>query len=960
MSDFVNKITEAFSTYADSPCVTDHEGARTLTYAEVGAIAGRIQAKLRALGVKPGDAVVVDLDRIAEYTASDVAIFMLGAVLVPLIPEYPPERVDYIMADCDAKVLIGPDFLLDLDSFEPDLSVTTLGPDDRRLIIYTSGSTGRPKGVVFKNLALSQTYDPTSHALDIPDRHACVSPMSFVASVTELIIRMIRGKHLHLISDRMRKDVLALKDYITTHEIGSVFLVPSALRVFDLADTSLTRVYTGGERVANFVPAAYTLINTYGQTETLGAVLNFAIDKAYENTPIGVPKRGATVRLEDEDGNVVEGEGEGELVATGWFASEYLNRPEETAKTFTTLPDGRTEVRMGDIVRRLADGTYLYVNRRDWMVKVNGQRVDMGEVETVMAQVPGVEEAAVRNFANAQGQTYLCGYYVGATLSEEDVRTVLTDKLAAYMVPEVIVQINAMPRTANGKVDRMALPEPSALGDEGPYVGPETPLEEKVAELVEGLFNKDNVSVTFDLRKFGLTSLSAVSMLTDLEAASGKRIPLAVFGYNHTIKDIAAAIEDCRVKTVEFEKQPPKAAYPLLPNVQLPLYQIYGADPDNFMMQMPLVLAISGGHTADEVKRCATTIVDNHPILKSTIEDVDGVPCFVPHTDDVAVVERRSMDHVPTKEELMAMVGRIPARGHRLYELTVLDDPEGTVYVVFNIHHFVTDGFSNGVIKGEFDTLLAGGSIEPEEFTAFDLVDYQYYVKDDPSFEEMDAWFAETLADFEYPCYPLSTSVRENNPNMAAVTVDARAVESFCDRHEIPLADFYIIVYARTLEEAMGCRVPVSYVYSRRDDPRYRNTVAFMAYTCWALLPPAKDDVIADIDTAERYLTELNARLDYPEFRLVERTTDKPALIDYDFLLNVKGASGSADVKNIGDTLVASMRYPFVAFMVSRDPTDANRHMLLVTYGEAFYDYADMLELADRIRVLVEDVVARS
>lgn len=957
MSDFVQKIADAFFTYADSPCVTDHEGKRTLTYREVGEMAARIQAKLKSQGVTSGEPVIVDLDRVAEYTASDVAIFMMGATLVPLIPEYPQERVDFIKSDCAATTIIDESFFGDLDTFEPDYVVTPIGDDVVRLIIYTSGSTGRPKGVLFRNSALSNTYDPSRNKLDIPENHACMSPMSFVASVTEMIIRLVRGKHLHLISEDMRKDVLSLKDYIARYEIGSMFLPPSALKVFDLGGTKLEKVYTGGERVSRFKPTTFALINTYGQTETMGGLLRFAVDKEYENTPIGKPKKSATVRLEDEDGNVIEGEGEGELVATGWFASGYLNRPEESAKVFKALPDGRTEVHMGDIVRRLPDGNYLYINRKDWMVKVNGQRVDMGEVEAVMQKVDGVSAAAVRNFSNPEGQTYLCGYFVAPTgLTEDELLQAMAKSLPDYMLPSVLMRIDTMPQTVSGKTDRMSLPEPSMIDDDAEIVPPANKVEAKIIDLMKDLFHEDRIGATTDLKRLGLTSLTAVTLLVDLREMTGKKIPVTLFVENKTARDIAAAIAECPDDTIHFERKPARKYYRMLP-CQALMTGICTMEPDKVVFQMPVVLTVSN-HSVDEVVQVMRQVIDSHPIFKATITKRDGEYYYV--RDDAAepVVERGSLASVPSPDDLMAMVGLIPVLDHRLYELSVLDDPEGTVHVIFNMHHMVTDAFSNDIIMKEVKLRLDGGVPEPEELSAFDHIDYQEYVRDHPYYNEMDAWYDQKMANFEMCEFPKSASIREDNPNAAFTLVDGAAVEKYCERHGFQVPNFYLTLYIREAERVTGVPTLVAYVYSNREDPRFSNTVGEFASWVWARLPPEAKDPIDDFTQAERFMTELGKRLDYPEYRLADRTIAEWPAFNFDYVLNVLGRQEASDVKQVAGNLSATMPRPTIILTVSRFSQDPTKHVLMSIYSDKYYDYADMKTFADAIAERVNRVLS--
>lgn len=272
----------------------------------------------------------------------------------------------------------------------------------------------------------------------------------------------------------------------------------------------------GGERLSGVWREHGAIHNGYGLSETLSVALAFTVDRAYDNTPIGKPLEDFTVYLLDGAGQQVADGEEGEICIAGPLARGYINLPEQTARAFVENPfatsdENRRMLRTGDVGKRLPDGNILYVNRRDWMVKVNGQRVEMGEIEIQLGKIPGVETAAVKSFEDEAGQTYLCGYYkCDAALSEGAVRKALATTLPGYMIPRFLVALEAFPLNPNGKLDRKALQPPRADQFQKQYAAPETPLQEQVCRGFETVLGVERVGLDDDFFEMGGDSIKVV------------------------------------------------------------------------------------------------------------------------------------------------------------------------------------------------------------------------------------------------------------------------------------------------------------------------------------------------------------------------------------------------------------------------------------------------------------------
>ncbi len=385
-----------------------------MTCRELAAFARRAAGKLERLQVGKGDFLTIELPRSAEYVGMMLAAWMRGAVFAALDGAYPKERLDYIAMDCNAKVRVNMEFLEGLEGEEPACDAEDVAPSDPALLIYTSGSTGRPKGVLLSHQSIHDSCVLGVAALKADkyagERFGAAIPFSFVVGIQVTLAALMAGMAVCVIPYDVVRDPARLAAFIAENDLNITFLPPKLLKVFRPQGDCLHTVITGSEKVSDVYRTDFRVVVSYGSSESAGGVLFFDIDRAYENTPVGRPVCIEGVCREsayilDENGKEAD---EGELCLSGHFALEYLNQPEATAEILVPNPfrdkDGNDILlRTGDIVRRLPDGNILYLNRKDWMIKISGQRVEPGEIEQALRTVPGVRDVTVRDFENNAG-----------------------------------------------------------------------------------------------------------------------------------------------------------------------------------------------------------------------------------------------------------------------------------------------------------------------------------------------------------------------------------------------------------------------------------------------------------------------------------------------------------------------------------------------------------------------------
>ncbi|WHT21650.1 non-ribosomal peptide synthase/polyketide synthase [Crossiella sp. CA-258035] len=500
-------------------------GDGEITFAGLEQRANRLAHRLIGLGVGPETIVALRLPRSAEIVVAQLAVLKAGGAYLPVDPNYPPERIEFMLADAKPVLVIDQEFLAEqgTSAHAPTDAdrIAPLRPEHPAYVIYTSGSTGKPKGVVVTHAGLASfsAAEIEHYQVDQGDRVLQFSSPSFDASVLELCMSLPAGAALVVPPEgSLLGEHLA--QVLDEHRVTHALIPPVALATIPegVALPDFRTVIVGGdactaELVDRWAPGR-RMINSYGPTES--TVVTTWSDPLVPggNPPIGRPIRNTRVHLLDADLNPVPVGVPGELyVAGAGLARGYLNRPGLTADRFPPNPFGAPGERMyrtGDLARWRADGQLEFLGRADQQVKIRGFRIEPGEIETLLRQQEGVTEAVVIARTD-DGAKRLVAYLVGEIPSVPELRATLAGRLPDYMVPAAFVTLDALPLTPNGKLDRRALPAPTAglVGQTG-YVAPETETEQVLAEIWAEVLGLDRVGIEdsfFDLGGDSVRSL---------------------------------------------------------------------------------------------------------------------------------------------------------------------------------------------------------------------------------------------------------------------------------------------------------------------------------------------------------------------------------------------------------------------------------------------------------------------
>ncbi|MDQ0416224.1 fengycin family lipopeptide synthetase D [Croceifilum oryzae] len=563
---------------------------QTLTYRDVNVRANKLAKKLQSLGVRSESLVAMMVERSPEMMIGILAILKSGGAYVPIDPDYPEDRIQYMLQDSGSDILLTQRKLVDLvdmphvlcideeDSYQDGYGSENLDihvdPKQLAYVIYTSGSTGMPKGVMIEHQSVVSRlhWMQTEYPLTESDVVLQKTLFSFDLSVWEIFSWFMGGSSLCLLPTKMEKDPEMVVQAIEKYRVTSMYFVPSMLSIIlhhidrqsrkvDLS--SVKRIFTCGEVLsAEQVKSFYQtfqfeqakLINMYGPTE---ATVNVTVYDCYpddEQTmiPIGVPIHNAKLYIVNEHHQPQPVGVIGELCIGGiGIARGYHGKQELTDEKFVANPfsSGEKMYKTGDLARYLPDGNMEYIGRTDHQVKVRGFRIELGEIESQLLQISIVREAVVITRPNLQGQLELCAYFVAEQeCSVSDLRAELSQVLPHYMVPSYLVQLENMPLTPNGKVDRKTLPAPEGLQKTAmEYMAPRNELERKLVTIWSEVLGVEQVGIDDRFFEMGGNSLKILEVgyrVNELYQSMHLSIPLSFFYENQTIRSICHQLSE--------------------------------------------------------------------------------------------------------------------------------------------------------------------------------------------------------------------------------------------------------------------------------------------------------------------------------------------------------------------------------------------------------------------------------
>jgi len=757
----------------DPDAIAVRSGTDTMTYRELDAWSNRFARVLLRRGIGAEVFVVLALTRSVESVVAVWALAKTGAAFAPLDPNHPVERIEHILTDSKAPIgvtvratgdtLPGTvDWLLldDLNTIRrvmtvPDGPITdrerggAIRLDQVAYLIYTSGSTGKPKAVLLGHRGIADLVSAQRESLDLdPSARALqVASPSFDASVFELLSAHAAGGTL-VVSPSEVYGGAELERLLRTQQVSHAVITPSVLatmnpdRLPDLRVLAVAGEASGPELTAQWSPGR-RLLNLYGPTEFSIWGTGPGELRTGERVTIGGPIRGAAAVVLDAWLRPVPVGVEGELYLAGdAIARGYFNRFSLTSARFIANPWGGPGERMyrtGDMVRWVesdrADGPALeleYLGRSDFQVKIRGLRIELGEIDAVLSADDEVEYAATLGCPGPSGETVLVSYVLARTRSPESaapsdivpsdiapsdiarldterLRTRVAAALPGYMVPSVIIELDEVPLTPVGKLDRKALPLPDFSVSARPYLAPRTPVERAVAEVFAEVLGMERVSIDHSFFDLGGNSLSATKVVARIDAALGARIALRDLFDAPTPAQLATRVvpaEPGQRARFALAPRPRPDRVPLSP-AQQRMWVLNQLEPESPAYNIAVALRLTGALDTEAMRRALTAVVHRHESLRTVYPaDAEGPRQVVIDAEHAA--PELPVETVADGADLRARIAGLAGSGFDLTSAPPLR--AGLMHVVDRAH---LDG-RRGPVETNAPGSYAGNGAAPE------------------------------------------------------------------------------------------------------------------------------------------------------------------------------------------------------------------------------------------------------
>ncbi|NOQ27042.1 MAG: amino acid adenylation domain-containing protein, partial [Bacteroidales bacterium] len=722
-----------------------------LNYQELNKKSNQLASLLRAKGIKPNDIVGLMLDRSVDMIIGVLGIIKSGGAYLPIDLNYPDDRKAYMLENSGATLVLIEE---EKQSFELSPSQTVefvnisseiLNQYDAKdleivnketdlfYVIYTSGSTGNPKGVMLEHRNLINLIYNNANTNLVFDRVLQFTSISFDVSFQEIFSTLLSGGQLFLISEDDRQDINKLFDLVEKESIKTLFL-PTAFAKFifnrekelSTIPESIKHIIVAGEQLV--VSAAFGrylqenkvyLHNHYGPTEShVVTTITFSPKEHIPELPaIGKPIQNTSIYILDESKKLQAKSIVGEIYIGGiQIGRGYYENPELTKEKFISHPfkAGERLYRTGDLARWLPDGNIEFLGRIDHQVKIRGFRIELGEIESVLLKHENIKESVVLALEE-NNEKYLCAYVVSKEgLNHEELRAYISEQLPDYMIPSYFVELESLPLTTNGKVNRKALPSPEIkAGDD--YVAPSNEIEEKLVEIWSKVLNinKEEISVNANFFSIGGHSLKATVLTSNIHKEIGVEFPLRDVFLHSTIKSQASRIEKSTKKDfVSIPKAKEQSNYPVS-SAQKRLYLLQQFDLSSTAYNMPGIISLGKEVDKSKIEEVFKQLINRHESFRTSIIVVDHEPVQIISKNVDFELEEISAENIEIENIRNKFIKPFDLSKAPFLRVSIVDIKGEDSLLMIDMHHIISDGTSHAILEKEFQALLSGEELSP-------------------------------------------------------------------------------------------------------------------------------------------------------------------------------------------------------------------------------------------------------
>lgn len=922
-----------------------------------------------------------------------LAAMKAGCAYQPLDPSYPRERLDFMVKDADAALLIAdPELSRIINEYDGEVVLTDalesaekrelpenpLSPQSLFILLYTSGSTGVPKGVMLEhqNLVAFIKWYRRYYELKPEHKVAAYASFGFDANMMDMYPALTAGAAVHIIPEEIRLDLIALNDYFEANGITHSFITTQVGVQFlqNTENHSLRHLSVGGEKLVSVDPATgYTFHNGYGPTECTVFSTTLPVLKREPNIPIGMPTDSTDCYIMDKHLHRLPVGAAGELVIVGKQVGRgYLNRPDKTAEAFF-IYNGERAYHSGDIVRYRQDGNIEFVGRKDGQVKIRGFRIELKEVEAAIRDYEGIRDVTVQAFDEPGGGKFIAAYVVAD--GEVDINALnafILERKPPYMVPAVIMQIDRIPLNVNQKVDRKALPKPVTKSKAGssadvPAV-PLNALEEELKSIIASVVNTEDFSITDELGYVGLTSISSIRLSALIFRKFGLALNSRDLVKSGTLQSIENGIlkmwmnggavlpgEPAGSKESRFGNGPAVSEAPLT-FPQQGVYMDCQMNPDTTMYNIPTMLELPRGTSVEALGSAVRKVASAHPALYCNfIRTDEGVRMRLGDVDRLEVPVRtiRAEEIDRTRQDF---VRPFDLERDLLFRAEICTVPDGPVFLMLDLHHLVADGTSLDLFIRQVLDVLEGREIEVEVCSYLSFAEGQNDRASRGGLEESKAFFDEMFSTYESAAnVPADKSSTEPGLPQHAVFPIPEALLSLELPKGVTQAHFWFAAFNYALSRFANTKdVYTAFISSGRQDVRVVNTVGMFVNT----LPCAvhiKDQTVEEyvLEVSDAFFRSLDHE-NYP-FARIAADYDFKGCASYAYQMGVMSAYSVAGKEVLRSSMSLSRaKVPFSIFIQNVQGVPC----VDAEYDDSLYSRELALHFAESIVAVAEHFAA--
>lgn len=827
-------------------------GSRSWTYSELDRISNFYALQLQEKGIQQGQMTGISFAAYEKVIVAILACWKAGVPYVPIDPNNPEERNKHIISDSGLSIVFSDYEISDAQQLDIDFSkesapaiLPLIDAESIAYVIYTSGTTGKPKGTLIPHKALVNYTDWLQNEFELDDKQQSVllSSYAFDLGYTTLYGTLLNGGTLHVLTEEYRQEAAFVLDYIAKNEISYIKTTPSQLYTFihspkrDLFGKmpQLKKVFIGGEpikvhdlRELQDLNPAITVINHYGPTEsTIGCVAKRIenLDEFAQQPVIGSPMQNASVQILGTQQEFLPTGIIGELCISGvGLSAGYYKQEAQSKDKFITINEQRY-YRTGDLAKRSDTGEIILLGRNDDQVKIRGYRVELLEIEKSLSSLDGVEEALVLSYKDASAQDALLAYVVfPGEFSAKEIKNKLKSLLPAFMVPETILQLDAIPLTANGKLDKSKLPKPDTQVAERSVtpLSDFTPGQLKLYEIWKDLLQVEAIDLQDNFFNLGGHSLKANMLVSRIHKHFEVELRLKDIFEHPTLDDLELLIQTKEIKRFTAISKAEKRPFYPCSSAQQRMYVLHEIQPESIAYNMSGAFIISGKIDMKRLNKAFITLVERHESLRTGFRVENGQ--IVQQIHDAFAFDVEMIEEVSnTEASVHAFIRPFDLSKAPLFRIGLGKLQHSSDHLlIFDMHHIISDGTSMGILIQDFTAIYDDKELPELSIQYADFAVWQENYLKSSKFEEQKNYWINKFSD-QVPLLDLNTDfirpdeLKASGSNFSYVFEKelTRKLLEFVQKHQttlfIVLTSFYSLLIAKkSKQEDLVIGTPVA------------------------------------------------------------------------------------------------------------------------------------------------------